>query len=91
MEVLLSTNALYNWRVNATNGGGTSAYSSVWSFTTAAIPAGLVTAYAFDEGGGTKVSEASAHGLTGTIVGGIVDNAKKVWICVIVRRDEQLC
>ncbi len=33
----LARGTTYNWRVNATNAGGTSSYSAVWSFTT--IPA----------------------------------------------------
>lgn len=34
----LSANTVYHWRVNATNGGGTSAWSATSSFTTAASP-----------------------------------------------------
>ena len=55
--------------MNATNGGGTSAYSASWSFTTVATPAGLVAAYAFNEGTGTTVADASGNTLTGTISG----------------------
>ena len=65
----LSANTRYYWHVNATNGGGTSAYSTRWSFTTVVAPAGLVAAYAFDEGTGTTVADASGHSLTGTISG----------------------
>ena len=65
----LTANTTYYWHVSATNGGGTSAYSTAWNFTTAAIPAGLLAAYAFDEGVNTTVSDATGHGLTGTISG----------------------
>jgi glucose/arabinose dehydrogenase/chitodextrinase len=62
----LATNTHYYWRVNATNTGGTSTYSTAWSFTTAVLPAGLVAAYAFDEGVGTQVADASGTGNIGT-------------------------
>ena len=65
----LVANTTYFWHVNATNAGGTSAYSTPFSFTTAALPTGLVAAYAFDEGTGTTVTDASGHGITGTISG----------------------
>ncbi len=34
----LIANTTYHWRVNATNTGGTSSWSTVWSFTTIALP-----------------------------------------------------
>ncbi len=41
----LTANTKYYWRVNASNGGGTSAYSSVWNFTTVILaPAAPVLA-----------------------------------------------
>jgi hypothetical protein len=40
----LVNNTTYYWRVNATNAGGTSLYSDVWSFTTTEIPQAPLTA-----------------------------------------------
>ena len=65
----LTTGTTYFWRVNATGSGGTSVFSATWRFSTVTIPMGLVAAYDFDEGSGTTVTDASGHGLTGTIVG----------------------
>ena len=65
----LAVNRQYFWHVNATSSGGTSTFSAAWSFTTGSVPTGLAAAYAFDEGTGTTVADASNHGLTGTISG----------------------
>ena len=65
----LAMNAIYFWHVSAANSGGTSGYSSAWDFRTAGLPQGLVAGYAFSEGSGTTVVDASGHGLTGTISG----------------------
>ncbi len=58
----------YTYRVRATDAGGDlSPYSNTSSATTRAAPTGLVAAYAFDQGSGTTVTDASGNGHTGTI------------------------
>ena len=58
----------YSYRVRATDAAGNlSTYSNTASATTPAGPSGLVAAYAFDEGTGTTVTDASGNGNTGTI------------------------
>ena len=58
----------YSYRVRATDAAGNlSTYSNTASATTPAGPSGLVAAYAFDEGSGTTVSDASGNGHNGTI------------------------
>ena len=58
----------YNYRVRATDAAGNlSTYSNTASATTPAGPSGLVAAYAFDEGSGTTVADASGNGHNGTI------------------------
>ena len=57
----------YSYRVRATDAAGNlSTYSNTASATTPAGPSGLVAAYAFDEGTGTTVTDASGNGNTGT-------------------------
>ncbi|MEX2054641.1 MAG: T9SS type A sorting domain-containing protein, partial [Candidatus Andersenbacteria bacterium] len=51
----LANNTLYYWRVNATNAGGTSSYSSTWSFTTI-VAAPAAPTLASPSNGATGVS-----------------------------------
>ena len=65
-SVVASTS--YSYRVRATDAAGNlSPYSNTASATTPAPPSGLVAAYAFDEGSGTTVTDASGNGNNGTI------------------------
>lgn len=60
------------YRVQATDSAGNGSYSSIARTATWAVPipaAGLVAAYAFNEGAGSTVADASGHGNTGNIVG----------------------
>jgi hypothetical protein len=67
----LNANTIYTYRVRATDAAGNlSGYSNVAAVTTPAAPvSGLVAAYAFNEGAGTTVSDASGNGNNGTING----------------------
>ena len=58
----------YSYRVRATDAAGNlSTYSNTAGATTPAAPSGLVAAYAFDEGSGTTVTDASGDGNNGTV------------------------
>ncbi len=60
----------YTYRVLATDAAGNrSSYSNVAGATTPATLAGLVAAYAFDEGSGATATDASGNGANGTIAG----------------------
>jgi fibronectin type 3 domain-containing protein len=66
----LSPNTSYSYRLRAVDAAANvSGNSNTASATTLAAISGLVAAYAFDEGSGTTVSDASGHGITGTING----------------------
>ncbi|MGH8897606.1 MAG: fibronectin type III domain-containing protein, partial [Egibacteraceae bacterium] len=66
----LQASTSYSYRVRATDADGNlSGYSNPATATTPAPPAGLVAAYAFNEGTGTTVADASGNGNTGTING----------------------
>ena len=58
----------YSYRVRATDASGNlSTYSDPQSATTLAVSSSLVAAYAFDEGLGTSVADASGKGNTGAV------------------------
>ncbi len=68
----LTASTTYGFRVRATDAAGNlSGYSPEATITTQAAsqPVGLVAAYAFDEGTGNIVSDASGNGHTGSITG----------------------
>jgi len=64
----LAVSTTYTYRARATDAAGNlSAYSGVASATTLNAPAGLVAAYAFNEGSGTTVTDSSGNNNNGTI------------------------
>ena len=67
----LAAGTTYRYRVRAADAAGNvGAYSSAGEATTLpGTSSGPVAAYAFDEGTGGTVADASGHGLSGTIVG----------------------
>ena len=69
----LTANTTYRYRVRATDAAGNlSGYSNIANATTQSGGGGtpgLVAAYAFDEGSGTTVSDASGSGNNGTVSG----------------------
>ena len=69
----LTANTTYRYRVRATDAAGNlSGYSNIATATTQSGGGGtpgLVAAYAFDEGSGTTVSDASGNGNNGTVSG----------------------
>jgi fibronectin type 3 domain-containing protein len=67
-DTSVSASTSYSYRVRAADAAGNlSAYSNTAAATVPAPPSGLVAAYAFDEGSGTTVTDASGKGNTGTI------------------------
>ena len=66
----LTSGATYNYRVRATDAAGNlSPYSNTAPATTPTTTAGLVAAYALNEGTGTTVADSSGNNNTGTIAG----------------------
>ena len=67
-DTSVSGSTAYSYRVRATDAAGNlSAYSNTATATTPAAPSGLVAAYAFNEGSGTSVTDASGNGHNGTV------------------------
>ena len=69
----LSASTTYRYQVRAGDAAGNlGPYTAIATATTGTVgppPSGLMAAYAFDEGAGTTVSDASGNGNTGTIAG----------------------
>ena len=67
-DTSVSSATSYSYRVRATDAAGNlSSYSNTAGATVPAAPSGLVAAYAFDEGSGTTVTDASGNGNNGTV------------------------
>ncbi len=73
----LTASTSYSYRVRALDGAGNVSlnYSNVASATTAAPAAGLVAAYAFNEGTGTTTGDTSGNANTGALTNGPTWNA----------------
>jgi fibronectin type 3 domain-containing protein len=69
-DVTLIANTSYSYRVRATDAAlNAGAYSNVAGATTLASSLGLTAAYNFNEASGTSATDASGHGITGTLQG----------------------
>ena len=66
----LSNGTVYYWRAKAINEVGSSNWSTIWSFTTAAAPAGqLIANLKMDEGSGTTLTDSSSFANNATTTG----------------------